>query len=59
VFAKPKGRLPINMLSNAIEWPMDTGTWERFACRVAGHGFTRAEWHDVLPNRTHRPVCPA
>jgi hypothetical protein len=38
---------------------MDTGTWERFACRVAGRDFTRAEWHDVLPNRAYRSVCPA
>jgi hypothetical protein len=34
-------------------------TWEQFACRVAGRNLTRAEWHDVLPNRAYRPTCPA
>jgi WD40 repeat protein len=56
---EPNGRLLISVLSNAIEWPMDTGTWERFACQVAGRDFNRAEWHDVLPNRAYRRVCSA
>ena len=54
---EPNGRLLIELASNAIEWPMDVSTWEQFACRVAGRNLTRTEWHDVLPNRTYRPVC--
>jgi WD40 repeat protein len=54
---EPNGHLLINLLSNAIEWPTDVNTWERFACRVAGRDLTRAEWHDLLPNRAYQPVC--
>jgi WD40 repeat protein/class 3 adenylate cyclase len=56
---EPNGRLLIELLSNAIEWPMDVNTWERFACQAAGRDLTRPEWHDLLPNRAYRPVCPA
>jgi hypothetical protein len=55
---EPNGRLLINLLSNAIEWPTDTNSWERFACRAAERELTRAEWHDLLPNRAYQPVCP-
>ena len=54
----PDGRLVITLESSAIEWPMDTPTWERFACRVADRDFTRTEWHDLLPDRPYEPVCP-
>ena len=37
---------------------MDVRTWERFACQVAGRNLTRAEWHDLLPNRPYETVCP-
>ena len=53
------GRLLIELLSSAIEWPMDANTWEQFACRVAGRNLTRPEWRNVLPNRAYRPSCPA
>ena len=54
----PDGHLMIGLLANAIAWPMDVGTWERFACRVAGRNLTRTEWHDLLPNRPYEAVCP-
>jgi WD40 repeat protein/class 3 adenylate cyclase/tRNA A-37 threonylcarbamoyl transferase component Bud32 len=54
----PDGHLVIDLLSNAIEWPMDTSTWESFACRAAGRNLTRAEWHDLLPSRPYESVCP-
>ena len=57
-FFAPDGRLVIDLQANAIAWPMDVGTWERFACRVAGRDLTRTEWHDLLPNRPYEPVCP-
>jgi hypothetical protein len=37
---------------------MDVGTWERFACQVAGRNLTRAEWRDLLPDRPYKLVCP-
>jgi WD40 repeat protein/class 3 adenylate cyclase/tRNA A-37 threonylcarbamoyl transferase component Bud32 len=57
---EPNGRLLIMLTSSysAIQWPMNVDTWEQFACRVAGRNLTRAEWHDVLPNRTYQRVCP-
>ena len=58
VLFEPNGRLLIELLSNAIEWPMNLNTWEQFACRVVGRNLTRAEWHDALPNRAYRPTCP-
>ena len=59
VVFEPNGRLLIENLTTAIEWPMNVETWEQFACRVAGRNLTRAEWHDALPNRAYRPTCPA
>jgi WD40 repeat protein len=53
------GRLLIGGLSNAVEWPTDVRNWERFACDAAGRDLTRAEWHDLVPNRDYRPACPA
>ncbi len=59
VLFEPNGRLLINLISDGIEWPMDVRSWEQFACGVAGRNLTRAEWRDVLPNRTYRPICLA
>ena len=59
VLFEPNGRLLIELLTSAIEWPMSVNTWEQFACRVAGRNLTRAEWHYVLPDRAYRPSCPA
>jgi WD40 repeat protein/class 3 adenylate cyclase/energy-coupling factor transporter ATP-binding protein EcfA2 len=58
VLFEPNGRLLIELLSNAIEWPMNLNTWMQFACRVAGRNLTQTEWHSVLPNRAYRPTCP-
>ncbi len=54
----PDGHLVIGLEGSAIEWPMDLGTWQRFACRVAGRDLTGTEWHDLLPNRPYEAVCP-
>ena len=54
----PNGKLIIAYLADAAEWPMNVGAWERFACQVAGRNLTKAEWHDVLPNRPYVRVCP-
>jgi len=55
---EPSGRLLISLFSDGVEWPMDVGTWERFACRVAGRDLTPTEWHDLVPDRPYRRVCP-
>ena len=57
VLFESNGRVLINLASDAIEWPTDVNTWERFACRVAGRELTRDEWHDLLPGRGYQPVC--
>jgi WD40 repeat protein/class 3 adenylate cyclase/tRNA A-37 threonylcarbamoyl transferase component Bud32 len=59
VLFERNGQLLINLLSSAIEWPTDVRTWERFACQAAGRDLIRAEWHDLLPDRSYRPVCSA
>jgi WD40 repeat protein len=56
VFAST-GRLLIDELGGASEWPTDVRTQVRFACQVAGRGLTAAEWRDLLPNRPYRRVC--
>jgi WD40 repeat protein/class 3 adenylate cyclase/tRNA A-37 threonylcarbamoyl transferase component Bud32 len=56
---EPGGRLLITELGSALEWPLDRPTLQRFACQVAGRDLTRAQWHEILPNRPYRPVCPA
>jgi WD40 repeat protein len=53
------GRLLIEYLADAAQWPMNVGAWERYACQVAGRNLTRAEWRDVLPNHPYTRVCPA
>jgi WD40 repeat protein len=52
------GRLVIDYLADAAQWPMNLSAWERFACKVAGRNLTQAEWRDILPNRSYMRVCP-
>ena len=54
----PDGHLVLNLLSSLVEWPMDVGAWERFACQAAGRNLTRAEWSALLPDRPYLSVCP-
>jgi WD40 repeat protein len=58
VVVEPNGRLLLTYLSNAYEWPTNLGTWERFACQVAGRDLTPQEWHNLLPGRAYNHVCP-
>lgn len=39
-------------------WNVDPAAWESQACRIADRNLTRAEWHDFLPERPYRAVCP-
>jgi WD40 repeat protein/class 3 adenylate cyclase/energy-coupling factor transporter ATP-binding protein EcfA2 len=52
------GDLVIDNLTDTARWPTDLGTWERFACQVAGRELTRAEWSELLPERPYRRICP-
>jgi WD40 repeat protein len=58
VVFQPNGRLLIDYLADAAQWPMGVRTWERFACQVAGRDLSRAEWRQLLPNRSYMHVCP-
>jgi hypothetical protein len=52
------GDLVINYTGDAADWPTDLGSWERYACQVAGRDMTPTEWANVLPNRHYQHVCP-
>jgi hypothetical protein len=54
---EPNGRLLIEYNSDAAQWPTDVGSWQRFACQVAGRDLTPAEWHHILPARPYMHVC--
>jgi WD40 repeat protein/class 3 adenylate cyclase/energy-coupling factor transporter ATP-binding protein EcfA2 len=54
---EPNGKLLIQYNSDAAQWPTNVGSWERFACQVAGRDITRAEWHAILPTRPYIHVC--
>ena len=54
---EPNGKLLIQYNSDAAQWPTDVGSWERFACQVAGRDLTPAEWHAILPARPYTHVC--
>jgi len=56
---EPGGRLLIFEFGDALEWPLDRPTLQRFACQAAGRDLTREEWADILPNRPYQPVCSA
>jgi len=51
------GKLLIQYNSDAAQWPTDVGSWERFACQVAGRDLTPAELHDILPARPYMHVA--
>jgi WD40 repeat protein len=53
------GKLLIDYLADAVQWPMNVSAWEQFACQAAGRNLTQAEWRAVLPNRSYLRVCPA
>jgi WD40 repeat protein len=58
-YFEPDGRLLVlgGPPETAVQWPTAVQSWERFACQAAGRDLTPAEWHDLLPNRSYRPVC--
>ena len=41
-----------------LEWDPRPDTGEAFACKVAGHNLTQAEWADLFPKQPYRVTCP-
>ncbi|HZQ64079.1 MAG TPA: BTAD domain-containing putative transcriptional regulator [Gaiellaceae bacterium] len=41
-----------------VIWNVDPSAWKTQACRVANRKLTPIEWHDFLPQRSYRQVCP-
>jgi WD40 repeat protein len=54
------GRSLVTVYDNgrAYLWDVRPDSWARRACEVAGRTLTRAEWHDLLPERDYAPACP-
>ena len=42
-----------------FEWDTSVARAITFACRVAGRGFTEAEWQDNFGNRAYQETCPS
>jgi DNA-binding SARP family transcriptional activator/WD40 repeat protein len=40
-----------------LRWDLDSRSWRRAACRLAGRDLSAAEWRTYLPDRPFRPVC--
>lgn len=49
VSSGPKGTL--------VRWDLDTQSWSRLACRLAGRRLTRAEWSRFVGARRYAPAC--
>ena len=41
-----------------VIWNIDPAAWKEQACRVANRNLAPVEWHDFLPQRSYRQVCP-
>jgi WD40 repeat protein len=57
--AFPDGKHAISVFydGTGVIWNLDPVAWKDKACRIAHRNLTRAEWHDLLPQRAYRPVC--
>jgi WD40 repeat protein len=57
-FAKGHSQLVFaGTTGSVLTWDLDPRTWLATACRLAGRGLTRQEWHTFLPNRPYQTVC--
>jgi WD40 repeat protein len=55
----PDGRTVLALSSEgAFIWDVDPRSWKALACLVAGRGFTRQEWNELLPGRPYQALCP-
>ena len=57
--AFPDGRRAISVFydGTGVIWNLDPAAWKTAACRLAHRNLTRAEWHDLIPERPYRQVC--
>ena len=57
---EPDGRELVTVSGDGtgVIWNIDPASWKKQACRVANRNLTPAEWHDFLPQRSYRQVCP-
>ncbi len=42
-----------------VIWNVDPRAWRSQACRVAHRNLSRAEWRDLVPERSYGVVCPS
>jgi WD40 repeat protein len=58
--AFPDGKRAIAVFydGTGVVWDLDPAAWKTAACRVVRRNLTPAEWHDFLPERGYRRVCP-
>ena len=56
----PDGRHVVSVDDSGlgVVWDVSPADWESAACRIANRNVTRAEWHDFLPDRGYRRICP-
>ena len=56
----PDGRHVVAVFGSGagVVWDVDPADWKRAACAIANRELTLEEWHDFLPERPYRPVCP-
>ena len=56
----PDGKHAISVFNDGtgVIWNLDPAAWSDEACRIGHRNLTRAEWHDLLPHRAYRAVCP-
>jgi WD40 repeat protein/DNA-binding SARP family transcriptional activator len=55
----PDGRRVIAVFDSGVGvvWNVDPNAWKAQACAIAHRNLTRAEWRDLLPQRSYRRVC--
>jgi WD40 repeat protein len=58
--AFPDGQHAISVFfdGTGVVWNLDPAAWRAKACKIANRNLTPGEWHDLLPQRSHRSVCP-
>jgi WD40 repeat protein/DNA-binding SARP family transcriptional activator len=58
--AFPDGKHAISVFydGTGVVWNLDPAAWKAAACRIVRRNLTPAEWHDFLPERRYRQVCP-
>jgi WD40 repeat protein len=58
--AFPDGKHAISVFydGTGVVWNLDPAAWKTAACHIVRRNLSRAEWHNFLPERNYRQVCP-